>query len=157
MYRDKPAFERRLSKPAEGKIFMRIFFGLDIDNDTRRALADWRDRHAVAAGRAVPATNFHVTLAFIGEVDNRQLDALCRAVDAWEPGPDTGAGAILLDQVGYWPKPGIYWTGPSSRFRVSASIPPDPIILRPPRCRGPAPTHPRPDRVRPAGGYPPRL
>jgi len=102
-----------LPHPAEGKIFMRIFFGLDIDNDTRRALADWRDRHAVAAGRAVPATNFHVTLAFIGEVDNRQLDALCRAVDAWEPGPDTGAGAILLDQVGYWPKPGIYWTGPS--------------------------------------------
>ena len=92
---------------------MRIFFGLDIDNDTRRALADWRDRHGAATGCTVPAANFHITLAFIGEVDNRQLDTLCRAVDDRGPGPHTGAGELRLDQVGYWPKPGIYWAGPS--------------------------------------------
>jgi len=92
---------------------MRVFFGLETDSDTRRALADWRDCYAAAAGRAVPAANFHITLAFIGEVDNRQLDTLCRAVDAWEPGPHTKAGKVVLDQVGYWPKPGIYWAGPA--------------------------------------------
>ena len=78
---------------------------------TCRALADWRDRHCFASGRAVPATNFHITLAFVGEVGERQLDTLCRAVDAWEP--NTGAGELILDQTGYWPKAGIYWTGPS--------------------------------------------
>lgn len=101
---------------------MRIFFGLDIDNDTRRALADWRDRYGVAAGRAVPAANFHITLAFIGEVEDRKLDTLCRAVEAWAPGPDTGAGEILLDQVGYWPKAGIYWAGPSQPAAELAAL-----------------------------------
>ncbi len=90
---------------------MRVFFGLELDTDGRRALADWRERYGAAAGRAVPAANFHITLAFIGAVDNRKLDTLCRAVDDWEP--DTGSGEVVLDQVGYWPKPGIYWAGPS--------------------------------------------
>ncbi|MEQ9393630.1 RNA 2',3'-cyclic phosphodiesterase [Haliea sp.] len=101
---------------------MRVFFGLNIDTDTRRALADWRDRHGAAAGRAVPAANFHITLAFIGELENRQLDALCRAVDAWKPEPPAGAGEAFLDQVGYWPKPGIYWAGPSQPMPELAAL-----------------------------------
>ena len=99
---------------------MRIFFGLELDPDARRALSDWRDRHGVADGRAVPAVNFHLTLAFIGAVDNRKLDTLCRAVDDWNP--DTGFGEAVLDQVGYWPKPGIYWAGPSQPAPALAAL-----------------------------------
>ena len=45
---------------------MRVFFGLEPDQQTILAIADWRDRQFNAAGRAVTPANFQITLAFIG-------------------------------------------------------------------------------------------
>ncbi len=90
---------------------MRVFFGVELDPDTKRAVADWRDRYGLAHGQPVPADNFHLTLAFIGEVDDRNLDTLARAVDRWEPQYNASAGRLVLDQAGYWQKQRIYWLG----------------------------------------------
>ncbi|QIB66478.1 RNA 2',3'-cyclic phosphodiesterase [Kineobactrum salinum] len=91
---------------------MCVFFGLELDSDTKRAVADWRDRYGLAHGQPVPADNFHLTLAFVGEVDHRHLETLTQAVDQWASGYTVGAGRLVLDQAGYWQKQRIYWLGP---------------------------------------------
>ena len=90
---------------------MRLFFGLDPLADDKQAIDAWRQRVATADGRPVPPANFHLTLAFLGEVDERRLEALCDAVDALAL---PGAGELCLDRVGYWPRPGIFWLGPGA-------------------------------------------
>ncbi len=90
---------------------MRVFFGLEPDAATTLAIADWRDRQLHCSGRPVPAANFHITLAFIGELKEPAIDRLCRAVDGWAPRDVPGA-TLTLDRTGYWPRPGIFWLGP---------------------------------------------
>jgi 2'-5' RNA ligase len=91
---------------------MRTFFGLELPADVAMQIADWRDRQLRCAGRPVPPANFHITLAFIGEIAPGPLERLCLAVDSWlEHEPVPGA-QLVLDCPGYWPKPGIYWLGP---------------------------------------------
>lgn len=60
-------------------------------------------------GRAIPAENLHLTLAFLGEVT---LEAVPRLKDAvasvFEKSFD-----LVLDRTGCWPQSGIGWLGPS--------------------------------------------
>ena len=77
------------------------------------SLATWRDRQFGLAGRPVPPANLHLTLAFVGEVQPRLLESLCRDVDSWCESKSPAAGCVQLDQTGYWHRPGIYWLGPS--------------------------------------------
>jgi 2'-5' RNA ligase len=90
---------------------MRTFFAIAPDAACQRRLDQWRTRALPPLGRSVPAANFHVTLAFIGELDAARMDRLCVAVDAWVARERPPAGSLLLDQVGYWPRPGVYWLG----------------------------------------------
>jgi 2'-5' RNA ligase len=89
---------------------MRVFFGLETPPDTALSISAWRDSQLPVLGRPVAVDNFHITLAFLGEADGRTLERLCLSVDAW---PAAAAGTLALDQVGYWPRPGIYWLGPT--------------------------------------------
>lgn len=93
---------------------MRLFFALDLDSDTRLAIDNWRQRQLHCDGRPVPAANFHVTLAFIGEVGNSALEALCQQVDEHLASTSAQNFTLALDQVGYWPRPGIFWLGSSA-------------------------------------------
>ena len=101
---------------------MRVFFGIEPDSATRLAIADWRDRFGLAAGRPVPVANFHITLAFIGVVSSRHVETLCDAVDAREGATEFVGGRLDLDQVGFWPGPGIYWMGTSEPARQVADL-----------------------------------
>lgn len=91
---------------------MRLFFGLPTPEGTATEIADWRDRSLRCAGRAVAPANFHITLAFAGEVDTRQADALCNAAEDSLQQLRPAADTLTLDELGYWPKPGILWLGP---------------------------------------------
>ena len=120
---------------------MRVFFALELDPATAVQVADWRERQfsfaasppggrdsagrtsagrtsagRSSAGRPVPPANFHITLAFVGDLREPSLEQLCGAVDNWleasDPAPS--GSSIRLDTIGYWPKPGIYWLGPDS-------------------------------------------
>ena len=93
---------------------MRVFFALQPDARTITGIADWRDRQFSQAGRAVSAANLHMTLAFVGELEQRSLEGLCQAVDDWCERAAPQGGSLLLDQAGYWHRPGIYWLGPST-------------------------------------------
>ena len=86
----------------------RAFFGLSPDVRTKLAIEVWRNKAFHHFDAPVPAANFHVTLAFLGQVSPKQLDILCDAVNQID---DIHAFDITLDQVGYWSKPKALWLG----------------------------------------------
>jgi 2'-5' RNA ligase len=93
---------------------MRVFFGLELEPTTSLQIADWRDRQLACAGTPVPPANFHITLAFIGALDDHSIERLCLSVDDWLTQKATRGAALQLACTGYWHKPGIYWLGPSN-------------------------------------------
>ena len=93
---------------------MRVFFGLELDAKSALQIADWRDRQFNLAGRPVPPANFHVTLAFVGEISESALERLCLSVDKWLEQDSVRGGRFELEYTGYWHKPGIYWLGPAA-------------------------------------------
>jgi 2'-5' RNA ligase len=87
---------------------MRAFFGLSPDANTKLAINTWRNKAFPHLGNPVPAANFHVTLAFLGNVSVNQLDIINRRIDEM---PSVKAFDIALNQLGHWPKPKAFWLG----------------------------------------------
>lgn len=92
---------------------MRVFFGLALDGATALQVATWRERQLACVGTAVPPANFHITLAFIGALDEPAIERLCLSVDNWLAQTALSGATLQLDTTGYWPKPGIFWLGPA--------------------------------------------
>ena len=92
---------------------LRVFFALWPDAGARDALSALaRDTAAQAGGRAPPAGNLHLTLAFLGDVAAARiaaLGAIGSAVAAAGP-PFT----LTLDRVGAFGNGGIAWVGASA-------------------------------------------
>src|SRR6266581_4796633 len=90
---------------------MRLFVALWPDDAVRAQLARWsRELHALCGGRATPPENLHVTLAFLGGIEDARVAEVERA--AGEVAPQ--AVSLVLDQPGYWKKNRIAWAGASS-------------------------------------------
>lgn len=88
----------------------RLFFALWPDNLLRQQLVDSSALLVQASsGRSVPAENFHITLAFLGNVDARQQACVERMAEAIS-GPSF---EIMLDHFGHWPRPRVLWFAPS--------------------------------------------
>lgn len=80
---------------------LRLFFALWPDDTQReRLLGAIRDASPVSGGRAVPAGNLHVTLAFLGNVAPERVPDL-RAVAEASVWPDT---CLQFDRLAWWPK-----------------------------------------------------
>lgn len=65
----------------------RTFLALDVDEPTRRRLAEWAETLRRATGRTdgirwVAPENYHLTLKFLGDVEDAQLADVCRTVQA---------------------------------------------------------------------------
>ena len=101
---------------------MRLFFGFDLAPETKASIADWRDRYVVADGRPVPPANFHITLAFLGQVDGKLMERLCDSVDEQRNALRPGPLSITLDGVGYFSSPGAYWLGTGADTGYLATI-----------------------------------
>lgn len=54
----------------------RLFFALPVPPNAALALDHWRRPLPLQSGRWVPLANLHLTLAFLGSVDDSALDAL---------------------------------------------------------------------------------
>lgn len=72
-------------------------------------MAALQDRLALPA-RAVPSVNFHITLAFLGAVDEQRVPALMDTAGEL----DLPAGTLELDRLGAFPRAGVVWLGSSS-------------------------------------------
>lgn len=90
---------------------MRLFFALWPDEGVRAQLAHWsRELHAVCGGRPTrDEKNLHLTLAFLGSVDNRRVAEVERAANEVAP----RALTLVLDRPGYWKHNRIAWAGAS--------------------------------------------
>ena len=92
----------------------RIFIAVDLPDDIRDACVALQDTLARVAPSVkwVEEENLHITLLFLGEVDDRDLITVCRAVqrvcDTIEPFPLTVAGA---DCFGDPSRPRTIWVG----------------------------------------------
>lgn len=97
---------------------MRLFVAVDPDEDVRRALSDvvdeCRDRLDAVPGlrvRWVRTGQLHLTLRFLGDVDEALVGGLERALQAQVPGPSFDCG---LDAFGVFPasgRPAVLWIG----------------------------------------------
>lgn len=89
------------------EIKQRLFFALWPDEITRATLASLALQQARNNGRAVPASNLHLTLVFVGAVTAAQRACMELAVASVISTPFS----VTLDCLGYWPKPKALWAG----------------------------------------------
>ena len=89
---------------------MRLFFALWPDDAVRAQLARWsRELHAVCGGRPTRDENLHLTLAFLGSVEEARAAEVERAATEVAP----RAVTLVLDRPGYWKHNRIAWAGAS--------------------------------------------
>lgn len=88
---------------------MITFFALRPDATERQKIAEWRERSLPPFERPVSAANLHITLVYLGETADWQFEALLDQTSVYVPEPFT----LRLNQVGYWPKPRVFWLGPT--------------------------------------------
>ena len=88
----------------------RLFFALWPDDPVRQVLFHWQTHNLPGTARWAHRADLHVTLHFLGQVEAARIEAL-RGL-----GAETAAGpfTLVLDEIGYWPRPQIVWAGPSS-------------------------------------------
>ena len=84
---------------------MRYFIGIDIPEKTKLAIQQWREKYWVQHFELapVPMQNFHITLAFLGHIDELQHEQLCTNLNEITTAPFK----ILIDQFSVWKKPPI--------------------------------------------------
>jgi RNA 2',3'-cyclic 3'-phosphodiesterase len=87
----------------------RVFFALWPTRRVReRLVAATRDAVASAGGRAVHPENYHITIAFLGEVDEPALDRLLAV-----PPVRTGPVDLALDRLGGFGRARVAWLAPT--------------------------------------------
>ncbi len=79
----------------------RVFVAVPVPDEVRAALADRLGR-AQIPGRVVPPENWHLTLRFLGWVDEVGYDRLLAALDGSDLGPSF---KISLGEMGAFPRP----------------------------------------------------
>jgi len=89
---------------------MRAFFAITPDADTCLHIQHWCQQNWPALERPVPVQNYHLTLAFLGDITTRQFDN----IELWMQQQAAPEFSLSLDQLGYWPDSHVLWIGPSS-------------------------------------------
>ena len=90
---------------------MRLFLAFYPDSELNQALAELaRGAQHHCGGRCLPQASLHLTLAFLGEVDETQGAALAR----WVGGLSCTPGEWTLDRWGYFGRSRVVWLGSSA-------------------------------------------
>lgn len=87
----------------------RLFFALWPGAEVREELARLSREHTGKTGKQVRVENLHITLVFLGSVGLGVRECI-------EAGADTVQGrsfTLVLNEMGWWPRPRVLWTGPS--------------------------------------------
>jgi 2'-5' RNA ligase len=88
----------------------RLFFALWPEGETRRRLIAAADTvRETGNGRRVPDENLHITLAFLGSVDESGFDCVRAAAARLS----AARFDLDIDRPGWWKRTGILWLGPS--------------------------------------------
>jgi len=88
----------------------RLFFALWPDDEVRHRLLHWQTAHLGSDVRWQHRDDLHMTLHFLGAVDESRIDDL-RALG----GASAAASfSLLLDHVGYWRRSKVLWAAPTA-------------------------------------------
>ena len=88
----------------------RLFFGLWPDEPLRQAIhAAVKPWLSGLDARPVPVCNYHLTLAYLGDVELARVPAIEQAVAAI----DWSAFELVLDRLGHWRRAGVVWLAPA--------------------------------------------
>jgi len=88
----------------------RLFFALWPGDEIRQALFHWQVHNLPRAARWVHRSDLHMTLHFLGQIEEARLATLCELGAAVEKQPFT----MVLDRIGHFPRPQVAWAGLSS-------------------------------------------
>ena len=88
----------------------RLFFALNPPADVRRQVDRVRLQVGLVDARPVPVENLHITLAFLGRVENERLESLAEVMSQLPP-PYT---SLNLDRCGWFKQARVGWIGCSS-------------------------------------------
>ncbi|OJF94170.1 RNA 2',3'-cyclic phosphodiesterase [Alkalibacterium sp. 20] len=83
---------------------MRVFIAIEIDEQTKRQLNSTQDmiKNYVNKGNFTTKNNFHVTLRYIGDVDQEEINGLKQAID--ETTSKAKKFTLCLDTLGHFPR-----------------------------------------------------
>jgi RNA 2',3'-cyclic 3'-phosphodiesterase len=88
---------------------VRLFFALWPPQKAARALHEWASQTSLqTGGRVTRAETIHLTLAFLGEVDDQKIQTAISAGHA----AAGQAHALPIEQARYWEHNRIVWVGP---------------------------------------------
>ncbi len=85
----------------------RIFFALWPDKETRSSLCAISQQFKDEKFRLLKKSNLHITLEFLGEVAEDDLQQLVEKSNTIQAEPFN----IELTRIGWWRKPGVIWIG----------------------------------------------
>jgi len=86
---------------------MRCFLALTPCAETCLAIDTWQRQHWPISGRAVPLKNLHVTITFLGDLQDQHIERIDEAMQSQQ----NAAFDVLFDDPGYWPDTAIQWLG----------------------------------------------
>lgn len=89
----------------QGK-YHRLFVALWPDESVRDCIRNEIDLNNIS-GKLTPSENWHITLAFLGDIENEQYSRVVSGLrnvkqECFE---------FCLDTTGFWEKPGVAWLG----------------------------------------------
>jgi 2'-5' RNA ligase len=85
----------------------RLFFAVQPEAPVRDGLQGIAAALPEHGGRAVHPADRHITLVFLGEINPEQRACAERAA----AGVHARSFELIVDRVGYWPRPRILWAG----------------------------------------------
>lgn len=88
----------------------RLFFALWPNNNVCQTINQFSQPElSEIKGKIIPFENWHITLAFLGEVDLPTKQCMQQVAGKIQG----NRFSLSLDKLGYWPKPRIFWIGAS--------------------------------------------
>ena len=86
----------------------RLFFGLPLNDDARAAVRAAAEEMRLEKGKLTDADNYHITLAFLGQVDEEAVPELMRLADlAWRAPFEL----TLSGKIGAFKGGSVIWAG----------------------------------------------
>ncbi|WNC72770.1 RNA 2',3'-cyclic phosphodiesterase [Thalassotalea psychrophila] len=95
----------------------RYFFGLNLASAFKQEITNWRELHLPNDTKSVIAENFHITLVFLGMVEQETIQRCITETN----NISANRFSILLNSVGFWPKPKVLFLA-SDDVAVTLSI-----------------------------------
>lgn len=86
---------------------MRLFFTVELSRDLSTQLIDYQSSIELEDARPVPPANFHITLSFLGETSERQLDDILSNLQE----PELSPFEVRIGDLIFWQKQGIVALG----------------------------------------------